>query len=131
MNTIKACITKIEGIDSVNLVSFDAQGESLVMMSLELNPSLEIGSRVLLGIKATTVSVAKEKQTMLSISNQMPVRIESINNGELLSSIKLSFSDTIIESIITKNSVLRMGLKPQDELIALVKASDLSIVEIL
>lgn len=131
MNTIQACITKIEGIDSVNLVSFDAQGESLVMMSLELNPSLEIGSRVLLGIKATTVSVAKEKQTMLSISNQMPVRIESINNGELLSSIKLSFSDTIIESIITKNSVLRMGLKPQDELIALVKASDLSIVEIL
>lgn len=131
MNTIQACITKIEGIDSVNLVSFDAQGESLVMMSLELNPSLEIGSRVLLGIKATTVSVAKEKQTMLSISNQMPVRIESINNGELLSSIKLSFSDSIIESIITKNSVLRMGLKPQDELIALVKASDLSIVEIL
>ncbi len=131
MNTIKACVTKIEGIDSVNLVSFDAQGESLVMMSLELNPSLEIGSRVLLGIKATTVSVAKDKQTMLSISNQIPVRIESINNGELLSSIKLSFSDTIIESIITKNSVLRMDLKPQDELIALVKASDLSIVEIL
>lgn len=131
MNTIKACVTKIEGIDSVNLVSFDAQGESLVMMSLELNLSLEIGSRVLLGIKATTVSVAKEKNTMLSISNQIPVRIENINNGELLSSIKLSFSDTIIESIITKKSALHMDLKPQDKLIALVKASDLSIVEIL
>lgn len=131
MNTIKARVTKIEGMDSVNLVSFDAQGESLVMMSLELNPSLEVGSSVLLGIKATSVSVAKEKHTMLSISNQIPVRIESINNGELLSSIKLSFFATIIESIITKRSTQRMELKPQDDLIALVKASDLSIVEIL
>lgn len=130
MNTFKASITKIDGADSINLVRFRAEGEEFIMMSLELDGSLKVGCEVLLGIKATTLSLAREKNTMLSISNQFPVRIKSIDNGALLSSVKLSFCDTVFESIITKNSAIKMGLKPEDEMIALVKASDLSIVEI-
>lgn len=130
MNTIKASITKIDGIDSINLVSFQAEGERLVMMSLELDKALEVGSAVVLGFKASSVSLVREKNAMLSISNQIPVRIKSINNGELLSSVKLSFSDTVFESIITKDSLVRMGLKQDEEIVALIKASDLSIVKI-
>ncbi len=130
MNTIKARVAKISGTDGINLVGFTAEGEELTMMSLELDESLQVGSEVILGMKATTVSLAKEKNSMLSISNQLPVRIKSINSGELLSSVKLSFSDETIESIITKNSALRMDLKLDDEIVAFVKASDLSIVEI-
>lgn len=131
MNTIKAGITKMDGIDGINLVGFLAGDEKLVMMSLELNKSLSVGSSVVLGFKATTVSLAREKNAMLSISNQIPARIESIKNGELLSSVKLVLADSIIESIITRASVVRMGLKPGEEVVALVKASDLSIVEVL
>jgi len=130
MNMIKAAITKIESVDSINLVRFTTEKESLMMMSLELNSSLAVGSDVIVGFKATAVSLAREKNGMLSISNQIPVRIVSINNGALLSSVKLSFADTVIESIVTKESVIRMGLKLQDEVIALVKASDLSITEV-
>ena len=131
MNTIRAKITKINGIDSVNLISFMVEQEEFIMMSLELNPALQVGSEVLLGIKATTVSLAKEKNTMLSISNQFPVQITSVENGVLLSSVKFSFLGVGMESIITKDSAVHMDLKPEDEMIALVKASDLSIVEIL
>ncbi len=131
MNYIKASVVSIETFENITVVGFEAGNETLVMMSLELDSSLKVGSDVMLALKATTVSLAKEKNTMLSISNQLPVRIIGIDRGKLLCSVKLSFADTLIESIITKNSALRMGLKSEDEIVALIKASDLAIAEIL
>lgn len=131
MNYIKASVTSIDSFDGITIVGFRAGSEILTMMSLELERSLQVDSEVMLAIKATTVSLAKEKSTLLSISNQLPVQISSIDTGELLSSVKLSFEGNFIESIITKNSAQRMGLKPEDEIVALIKASDLAIAEIL
>jgi molybdate transport system regulatory protein len=131
MNYIKASVISIETFEDITIVGFEAGNETLVMMSLELDRSLKVGSNVMLALKATTVSLAKEKNTMLSISNQLPVRITGIDMGKLLCSVKLLFEDTLIESIITKNSALRMGLNPGDEIVALIKASDLAIAEIL
>ncbi len=131
MNYIKASVVSIETFENITVVGFEAGNETLVMMSLELDSSLKVGSNVMLALKATTVSLAKEKNTMLSISNQLPVRITGIDRGKLLCSVKLSFEDTVIESIITKNSALRMGIKSEDEIVALIKASDLAIAEVL
>lgn len=131
MNYIKASVTSIDSFDGITIVGFSAGNEVLTMMSLELDRSLKVGSDVILAVKATTVSLSREKSALLSISNQLPVQISSINEGELLSSIKLSFENSTIESIITKSSAVRMGLKPDDEIVALVKASDLAIAEIL
>lgn len=131
MNYIKASVTSIDFFDGITIVGFSAGSEVLTMMSLELDRSLKVGSDVILAVKATTVSLSREKSALLSISNQLPVQISSINEGELLSSIKLSFENSTIESIITKSSAVRMGLKPDDEIVALVKASDLAIAEIL
>jgi molybdopterin-binding protein len=131
MNYIKAKVTSIDTFENINVVGFTAGEETLAMMALELDSSLQIGSVVILALKATTISLAREKNAMLSISNQLPVRIQSIDDGTLLSSVKLLFGDILMESIITKNSAVRMGLKADDEIIALVKASDLAIAEIL
>jgi len=130
MNYIKASVTSIDSFDGITVVGFKAGREALTMMSLELDKSLQTGSEVILAVKATTVSLAREKSALLSISNQLPVQISSIAKGELLSSVKLSFDGTLIESIITKNSAVRMDLKPEDEIVALIKASDLAISEI-
>lgn len=131
MNYIKASVTSIDSFENITVVGFEAGNAALVMMALELDGSLQVGSVVTLTLKATTISLAKEKSAMLSISNQLPVRIQSIDNGKLLSSVKLLFGDTLMESVITKNSAVRMGLKTEDEIVALIKASDLAIGEIL
>jgi molybdopterin-binding protein len=131
MNYIKAKVTSIDTFENINVVGFTAGEETLAMMALELDSSLQIGSVVILALKATTISLAREKNAMLSISNQLPVRIQSIDDGTLLSSVKLLFGDILMESIITKNSAVRMDLKADDEIVALVKASDLAIAEIL
>ena len=131
MNLTPALITKIQSVDNITVVSFEAAHHTLRMMSLELNDSLRVGSEVILGVKATNIALAKEISGLLSISNQLKVIIEQINMGSLLCSVKFRFEEQIWESIITRDSAMRMNLKTGDEVVALVKSSELSIVEIL
>ena len=130
MNRIAAIVTALESIDNISIVNFKAADQSMTMMALELDNRLAVGSCVTLGIKASNISLAKELNGLLSISNQLPITIESINHGKLLSSVKFSFAGSLIESIITKKSALRMDLQVRTRSIALIKSSELSILEI-
>ncbi len=130
MNRIDANITVIESFDNITIVNFEAAGQSMRMMALELNDSLVAGSSVVLGIKASNIALASELNGLLSISNQLQVTVESVNNGKLLSSIKFSFAESLIESIITRESSLKMNLQVGDRVIALIKSSELSILEV-
>ncbi len=131
MNQIEANITNIDSFENINVVSFKVGSHSMKMMSLELAKSLHVGSKVILGAKATHISLAKNLSGDLSISNILHVRVKEVNNGEVLSSIKFDYEGVLFESIITKASSLAMQLKKNDEIIALIKSSELSIVEIL
>jgi molybdopterin-binding protein len=131
MNQIKASITAIESFEDINVVSFSVGTHSMKMMSLQLDNSLHVGSNVILTAKATHISLAKNLSGELSISNILHVRLIEVNNGEVLSSIKFDFEGVLFESIITKASSIAMNLKEDDEIIALIKSSELSVVEIL
>ena len=130
MNTIKASVSNIQSVDNLSIVTFQVDGTQMQMMSLGLNTPIKIGSKVLLGVKSSNVLIAKDLSGMLSASNQLTCRVESVNNGELLSSIKLTFGDETIQSAITKNSSLKMNLLVGDEVLAIIKSSELSILEV-
>ncbi len=130
MNRIEAIVTDIEYFDNITIVSFEADEQSMRMMSLELDDTIVIGSKVILGIKASNIALAKDLNGLLSISNQLKVTVESLTNGKLLSSIKFSFAGSLIESIITRESSQKMGLQAGEEIIALIKSSELSLLEI-
>ena len=131
MNYIKAAVSRLESVDGITIVTFEKGESSLKMMALEMADSLQEGMEVILGAKATNVSLAKDLEGLLSISNRLPCTISGIDQGRLLCSVKLDFLDTALESIITKDSALRMGLKEGEEITALIKASELSIIEVL
>ncbi len=131
MNHIPATITDIKSVDTINIVTFTAEGQEMRMMALELDEKLVVGSKVILGVKATHVALAKSLNSLMSISNQLDVQLEGVDSGELLSSVKFRFSGAVLESIITKESASRMELKTGDRVIALIKSSELSIVEVL
>lgn len=132
MNTLVVKLTCIESVENLNIIEFDFNGESLSMMSLELPQSIKIGSMLKLTCKATHIGIGKDLSGEISYSNKLTCQIESINMGELLCSLKLKLNDgTLIESVITKKSALRMNLKKDDKVVALIKASELSIQEIL
>lgn len=130
MNKLEAKITKIQSHDSLNLVNFEFKNTNLKMISLELDDSIKENKKVVLNIKPTSITLAKNLTGLLSSSNKLLGKIKSLEKGELLSNIVSDVKDTLIETVITTNSFNKMDLKINDEIILLFKASDLSIMEL-
>ena len=130
MNRFQATITQIESEGSLHIVTFDFEGTQLRMMSLELGAEVRVGSVVILTIKSTYIALAKAFQGEVSYTNLIPATITQIQQGKLLSSIQLDAGGYRLESIITIGSAERMKLVADDKVTMLIKASELSIVEV-
>jgi len=130
MNRFIAQVVEIKNCDNLHIVKFALFRDELSMMSLDINENIGVGTKVELIVKPTHVAIAKDFSGEVSYSNRLPCTVESINNGELLSSVKLDFHGIILESIITLNAVNRMDLRVGDSVTAFIKASDLSIGEV-
>ena len=131
MSTFIATVKKIQSVENLNLVTFDFNGIELQMMSLGLHEDVQIGKKASLAIKSTAVAIAKEFSGELSYANKIHASIVKVENGILLSSIELQANGSKFESLITTQSSLKMDLKEGDIVIALLKASELSIAEML
>jgi len=131
MNHLHATITKLESSQGVSLVHFDLGGHALSMIALELSPSLEVGTAVILGIKATKLALCKAVPTAMSITNHLPLQVESVTMGTLLCRVMLRFEGTALESVFTRAAAEAMALEVGEEVIALIQPSELSIVELL
>ena len=131
MSHLIATVTQIDNFDSLNIVNFRCNSQNLSMMSLDLSDDVKVGAKVELVVKPSHVAIAKNFNGEVSYSNQLPTIIKSIDNGELLSSVKLDFFDTVLESIITFSSSKRMDLKVGDEVTAFIKSSELSILKVM
>ena len=131
MSKFIATIKKIQSIDNLNIVEFDFNGLTLKMMSLDLNDDVKIGKKVELSVKPSNISIAKNLIGEISLSNQIVATIQSLENGQLLTSVILKINDTLLESIITVDSSKRMNLQIGEVVTILIKASNLSIGEVL
>lgn len=128
MNLIPATIIRIRKHQNISALAFDAFGQSIKMVALELDEQLTIGTKVSLKVKATNISLAKERNEHISISNQLETIVQEIVFGELLCSVKLKLNNIVLESIITQESIDKLSITEGEPLIALIKASDVSIV---
>jgi molybdopterin-binding protein len=131
MNTLRAKITHISSIENLHLVRFCVEEETFTMMSLDLPPTLEVGSEVTLTVKPTNIIVAKETAETLSCENSLRAKIIAIENGSLLSSVTLEYFHTKLQAIITLNAAHRLALQAEEDVTLFIQASDISIKEIL
>ena len=131
MSQIIATIKNIRNVDSLNIIEFGFFNHTLKMVSLNLSKQISINKKVQLSIKPTNILIAKKFEGEISISNQLKAKIVKVENGELLSSILLKVEDTILESIITVDSSKNMNLVEDEEVLILIKASDLFIQEVI
>ncbi len=128
MNQLKATIIKIETIKSLNLLTLSCGEQTIEILTLELNPNLRVGSSVKLSVKSTDIAIAKNYGGMLSYTNQLKAKIVQLNNGKLLSSIRIDIEGFRLESIIMLNSSLKMNLKVGEDIVALIRGNDISIL---
>ncbi len=90
---------------------------------------LQTGNSIELIFKETEVSLAKNLSGLISTRNRMKCEITQIELGELLSKIDLKFQRFQISSAITTRSVNLLKLKIGDQVEALVKANEISLMK--
>ena len=130
-NSIIGKIKQIENYDGVNVVEFDFDGTTLFMMSLELPSKIQKEQRVVLGVKPSHITIAKNYNLEVTYSNKIKMNIIDITEGKLLCNILMSCNETRIESLITKRSKDELNLKVGDKVVALIKSSELFLKDIL
>jgi molybdopterin-binding protein len=111
-------------------VTFLVKDEELTMMALELPRGVKLGANVILGIKPSFVLIAKEKSKDISLTNQINAKIANIKLGKLLVTVKLKSSVGTFESLITKKSYDMMGLHASQDVVVMMKASEISIIKV-
>ena len=131
MSQIVASIRDIKKSGALHLIEFNLEDKSLFMISLELNKSIKKGIQVKLIIKPFSIVLAKDFIGEISYLNRLEVKIKSIEIGEILTNIELEFYNYILESTVTTKSLNSMSLKKGDTILALIRATDISILEVI
>lgn len=131
MNSLTAQITRIDTVENLTIVRFEVAGDSLTMMSLDLSDKIGVGTVVKLAVKATNIALGKDIGGWLSYANQVPVTIEEIENGVLLSAVTVKHADTTLEAVIIADSMKKMDLQIGEKVTALIKASEIYIQEVI
>jgi len=131
MTKLIAFVNDIKSCDNLHIIKFKTTSNTLSMMSLDISSDIQINTKVQLAVKPSSIAIAKNINGELSYSNQIPCKIISCDIGELLASIEVQFDAIVLESIITTSSAKRMNLKVNDDVVILIKASELSIKEII
>ena len=132
MNKIQGIISKIQQSGAIILVDVDVDGQNFSAMLIEsaTRPEcLETGNNIELIFKETEVSLAKNLSGIIGMRNRMKCTVKHVERGELLSKISLQFQKYTITSAITTRSVDSLDLKVGDEVEALVKANEVSLMK--
>jgi molybdopterin-binding protein len=63
----------------------------------------------------------------LSARNQLPGTIKEIQIGEIMAHVVVKVGKNLVESVITRNSALELGLKKGDSVKVVVKSTEVMI----
>jgi molybdate transport system regulatory protein len=132
MNKLPATITAIQQSGTILLVDAEVEGQTfsaLLIESVSQPEWLHVGNTVDLVFKETEVTLAKDLQGIISMRNRMKCEVLKINKGDLLSMITLQFNNFTIVSAITTRAVNSLQLEIGDEVDALVKANEVSLMK--
>jgi len=131
MNRLIGKISKITSHEGISLVNINTTSAVLGTVLLDTPQScdyLKIGKKITVAFKETEVAIALPNIGEISLANQLICNIEKIENGKILSKIYLTCNDSKIISIITSSSSKRLALKKDLEVIALIKANEISLI---
>lgn len=127
MNQLTAKLEKIQAVESLHQFTFNLGTQKVHLLTLELPSNLDIGNTYQLSVKSTDIAIAKNLSGLLSYLNQLKAKVVGVNNGQLLSSIRVDIEGVVVESVITLEASLAMNLSVGDEVVVLVKGSEVSV----
>jgi len=130
VSKLSATVVSVVSHEMLSIVTFDVSGHTLQMMSLDMQNRLHEGDKVLLGIKPWSVALVHQKVEKSSFVNQISVKTVRIEEGELLMRIVLELGEERLESVILRKNAADLTLYEGDEVVAVIPAGDISVVEL-
>ncbi|WP_033916009.1 TOBE domain-containing protein [Campylobacter sputorum] len=122
MNELNAKIIECQSSDSLHRFLLETIVGKIAFVTLEVK-DLDISK---IGFKESVVGIAKSGE--FSFSNQIKIEISAIKKGEILSLVSGVKNGFTINSMITTASLTRLGLEVGQEVIFLIKATDIFII---
>lgn len=132
MNRLPGCISAVESNGYLSLVDVEVGGGQFTATLLEdpaEAPYLKPGIAVDVLFKETEVSLAKNLSGLISLRNRFPVVVTHINRGTIMTEVRVDYRGHALSSIITTRAVGRLQLEIGDEVEALVKANEITLME--
>ena len=131
MNRLPGTILSIESNEHLSLVDVVAGQVTYTAMLMETPenaPYLKVGHDVEILFKETEVSLAKNLSGVISLRNIVRGTVKTIRSGDILCEVVLNCDGQMLTSIITQRAVRRLELKVGDEVDAMVKANEVSLI---
>jgi molybdate transport system regulatory protein len=132
MNKLPGIIKTVHQSGTIMLIDIDVNGHgfsALLIESISQPQWLKIGNTIDVVFKETEVSLAKNLSGQISMRNRMKSKVILVERGELLSIVTLQFLQYTISSAITTRSVDSLNINIGDEIEALVKANEISLMK--
>ncbi len=137
MNQLSGHLLAIDTQGSVSIADV-AVGEhgKLILTAMVLGAAhpattWSIGQPVTMLFKESEVALARQLSGQISLRNRMPGQVVALEQGRLLTRVRLALQDvsgSCIDSLITTRSATAMQLAIGDQLEALVKSNEMSMM---
>jgi molybdate transport system regulatory protein len=137
MNQLSGHLLAIDTQGSVSIADV-AIGEhgKLILTAMVLGAAhpattWSVGQPVTMLFKESEVALARQLSGQISLRNRMPGQVVALEQGRLLTRVRLALQDvsgSCIESLITTRSATSMQLAIGDQLEALVKSNEMSMM---
>lgn len=133
-NQLEGKVTSIISGNVMAEVKVDVHGEEFVAAvtshSVE-RLGLSEGDRVTVLVKATEVMLAKSSSQLegLSTRNQIKGKVTGVTSGSVMAEVTIGVSGEELVAAVTKNSVERLGLAKGDDVVVLIKATEVMLAK--
>lgn len=125
MNRLSGIIQSQKHSSGISRIEVMSQGYLFRLLVFEESPKNRVGKNVYLIIKESEIAVCKTKPTEISISNKPECIVSKIVCGDMLAQIYLQIGTETISSIITSESLHRLGITEGERVYALIKANEI------
>jgi molybdate transport system regulatory protein len=132
MNRIEVIIKQVMNSGGIVMVDMEAAGLTLTALLIDTPNTpgwLKQGNLIYAVFKETEVSIAKDFSGKISLRNKIPCIVSHIERGELMSIIHLTHNTCQLQSAITTRSVDMLELKSGDEVTAMIKANEITLMQ--
>jgi molybdopterin-binding protein len=106
------------------------QVQAVVIETPETASYLADGGQIGVLFKETEVVLSVGEGCRTSLENRIPVRVESLQEGELLSRVALQSEAGGITAVVATRAAKRLGLEAGQEVFALIPSSEIMLTEI-